>query len=427
MRKSLSTPTIQERLEYAVANGDLPNAVADTAMLIIGRLDLPMRLILLGMPKSGKSAVLNLLVGTDLIPDELQNLPTMQVEEGTTPQMICALPDGRQVVVPGTDLSALEAINPVFVTVEIDLPALSKISLLEVVASDNLDVQRKAISWACKRADVVIWCTEDFTPDEQELWYDVPDRLKDHAFLLWTKTDLLAGQADVNTLLTDLKKMSGDEFLRILPLSAKSALDIRASETGFNLGGFKASGATALISAIKAEIDSSHRAARDHGEHILAKYCSEIDFSGLNDSPAMPSHEPDLTISATDTSNEKAPVEILAESEDQNTTTLSDLDKAILDKALAAITVYAAGLAEMLEKPEEWPVDRVLLACEETVAKVLEILEEESGSSLAEICATAFEIQVNIMLMQSEDGDSRADSAITLILQIRREIEAKLA
>ena len=266
MSRPLPYSTVQSRLDYVIANGLLPDVAAGSAKQVLERIRQPIRVVVLGLPGSGKSAVLNLLLGHDLIPDDIQKLPTLQVEFGAVNQMVCVLPDGSRKTVPGSDLKTLDGIKPVFVTVEADFPALSKISLLDIVASDNVNEQRKAIAWASKRADVMIWCTTEFTGVEQDLWYEVPDNLKDHGLLLLTKTDLLAGQAEINTRLAEFAKSAGEEFLRIMPLSAKHALSIRASKANLNMAAFKATGASGLIAAVMSQIENNQRDAQDQRE-----------------------------------------------------------------------------------------------------------------------------------------------------------------
>ena len=51
---------VQAELAQAVASGLLPNSVQQKAEQLLTRLQKPVRLALLGMPGSGKSAILNL-------------------------------------------------------------------------------------------------------------------------------------------------------------------------------------------------------------------------------------------------------------------------------------------------------------------------------------------------------------------------------
>jgi len=418
--KAVSEATVQERLEFAIVEGLLPDAVANSAMLILGRLEGPLRIALLGMPQSGKSTVLNLLAGQNVIPENTQKLPTLLVETGPVSQMDCILPGGNRTLVPGTDLAGLKELNPQFISLETDLPALSKISLLEVALPDTLIEQRKAINWACKRIDVVIWCTTEFSEQEQDLWFEVPDHLMDHGLLLMTKTDILSGKADIKNRITSLKSSFNEDFLRIAPLSAKSALDVRDAEGKLDLAAFKATGATVLISEIKALIESGYREAEGHGRHILTKYCGHIDFSELE-------YADDADLEETETASKDIPTKSAEKSKPAENQNLSSLDREMLDKSLAKIKDCEASLTNLFQQTDELSVDQVLDICEETIDGVAVILKGAEQPLIAEIRSRAFEIQDSIVLMKSEQDESCADNAVTLALQLRRDIETVLA
>lgn len=480
----MSNSSVQEQLGHAIAKGVLPASVSASATQVLKRLEQPLRIVLLGLPGAGKTSVLNLLLGEDLIPEGQLHLPTVKVEAGTIPQMICTLRDGTKKIIAGTDLGVLESLKPAFVTVQTDSPALAKINLLEIVAPDATDQLGKAIAWATKRADVLIWCTTDFTPVEQELWYDVPDHLKDHGLMLMTKTDLLMGQTEINARLAQIARTSGEEFLRILPLSAKSALQARGSDGNINMSAFKASGATGLIAAIKTQIEEARREAQGSAAQILKRYSSEIDLAHANDTPSeapetagfpkvvarseqpvpvateLKRHEPtgsdsvvpDLKVVSDTvfTEPEEFDVEdlMLESSEPEQIPTASITSKTpepaseetisgeipqptieervLLEEALAVIAVYESDLASMLDEPDKWPEDMVLFSCEEAVAMLPGVLGDNPGPALSRVHTAVLEAQDALMAMKHEAKETQSDDAVALVLQVRREIEALL-
>ncbi len=486
----MSNSAVQEQLGQAISKGVLPASVSASATQVLKRLEQPLRIVLLGLPGSGKTSVLNLLLGEELIPEGQLHLPTVKVEAGTIPQMICTLRDGTKKIIAGTDLGALETLKPAFVTVQADSPALSKINLLEIVAPDAPDQLRKAVAWATKRADVLIWCTTDFTPAEQELWYGVPDHLKDHGLLVLTKTDLLMGQTEINTRLAQMARISGEEFLRILPLSAKSALQARGSDGKINMTAFKASGATGLIAAIKTQIEEAQREAQDSAAQILNRYSDDIELAQTNDAspvapkvanfpkvvaeseqprPATPElkrHEPMVSESVVPelkvvsetvfTEPEAFEVESLKDaespepelSEPEQTPTIpsesetpepvseetmtgeillpSAEERVLLEEALAVIAVYVSDLTSMLDEPDKWPEDMVLFSCEEAVAMLPGVLGDGSSPVLSRIHSVVIQAQDALMEMKHEAKATQSDDAVALVLQVRREIEALL-
>ncbi len=445
----------REKLEFAISTGLLPAEVAKPAANILKGFDMPLRVVLLGASGAGKTAVLNLLLGQNMVPDGVDGMPSVKLEFGIEPKMLCTLPDGSKKIIGGIDFEACAGLKPAFVTVQANLPALAKISVMEVVVPDVPEQQKKAVLWACKQADVVIWCSTDFTEDEQDIWDVVPDRLKDHGFLLLTKTDQLMGQAEINTRLATLSRICGDEFLRILPISAKLALEARGTGRNINLNLFKSSGATGLISAIKGQIEEAQRAISDNAEQILARYCRDCDYQESEtvvETPSQvsePEHkespvqvdtpEPEQTITSPRMA-EVPPVEAPAEPERPRTAAAPKLevvgssytdksankDKVLLEEALAVLSVYERDLVASLDHPEPWDDDQALQVCEEAIAMLPGVLEDGASPALTDVIAGVYDAQDTLILMQHEQTETVTDDALTLLLQVRRDIESML-
>jgi hypothetical protein len=69
------------------------------------------------------------------------------------------------------------------------------------------------------------------------------------------------------------------------------------------------------------------------------------------------------------------------------------------------------------------PVDLILDHSRETVEEVMALLGPARSTGLRRVLADLGEIQDIIMLMQLEKGHAPADDALTLLLQIRRDLE----
>jgi len=263
--------TVAQRLGRLLDRGLLPaGGPAEAAERLIERLERPARVALLGLPGSGKSAILNLLAGTIVVPETLR-LPTIIVQHGPEPRMLCTLSDGRTQIIRGDNLEQSLSLSPAMITLELDLPALKVISLLEVAAGPQDVDQRRAALWAGKRADILIWCTTSYLPKEQLVWEGMPDAFKDNGFLLLTKVDLLGGREAAVGMHYRVEQRAGGEFRQVLSISAKEA------RAAMPLGGqvdrdrFRESGAGAVISTIKTRVQSARRADTDTAELILAR------------------------------------------------------------------------------------------------------------------------------------------------------------
>lgn len=264
--------TVAQRLGQLLDRGLLPaGGPAEAAERLIERLERPARVALLGLPGSGKSAILNLLTGAVVVPETLR-LPTIIVQHGTEPKMLCTLPDGRTEIVSGSDLNDVLELNPALVTVEMDLPALKVINLLEVSAGPVEAEQRRAAIWASKRADIVIWCSTSYLPKEQQVWEGMPDVVKDNGFLFLTKIDLLGSRESANGILERVEARAGEEFRQVIAISAKQARAAMPPGEPVNRELFRDSGAAVVISTIKSRIQAARRADTDMAELLLARH-----------------------------------------------------------------------------------------------------------------------------------------------------------
>lgn len=264
--------TVAQRLGRALDRGLLPaGGPAEAAERLIERLERPARVALLGLPGSGKSSILNLLVGSVVVPETLR-LPTIIVQHGDVTRMLCTLTDGTTKVVPGADLAEVLPLAPALVTLELDLPALRVISLLEVSAGPMEAEQKRAATWASKRADIVIWCTTSYLPKEQAVWESLPDAVKDNSFMFLTKVDLLGSRDAAQAMHDRVELRASEEFRQILSISAKQARAAMPAGGQVNRELFRDSGASAVITAIKTRVQSGRRADMDTAELLLARH-----------------------------------------------------------------------------------------------------------------------------------------------------------
>jgi hypothetical protein len=264
--------TVAQRLGRALDQGLLPaGGPAEAAERLIERLERPARIALLGLPGAGKSSILNLLVGTVVVPETLR-LPTIIVQYGSTARMVCTLTDGSTKILPGSDLAEVLSLAPALVTLEMDLAALKVISLLEVSAGPMEAEQKRAATWASKRADIVIWCTTSYLPKEQVVWESLPDAVKDNSFMFLTKVDLLGSRQQASAMHDRVELRAGEEFRQILSISAKEARAAVPAGGPVNRDLFRDSGASAVIAAIKTRVQSGRRADTDTAELLLARH-----------------------------------------------------------------------------------------------------------------------------------------------------------
>ncbi len=521
------TLSIIERLGRALDRGQLPaGGPAEAAERLIERLERPARVAILGMPGAGKTAVLNLLAGETVVPEDLA-LPTVLVQRGGEARMICTLADGSSEVIDGTDLADTVELQPALVTLECDLPALSVISLLEVAAGPSEQDQRRAMAWAGKRADIVVWCSTAFLPREQMLWEALPDQTKDNGFLLVTKTDLIGAHEAVAGVVKRIEARAGQEFRRVLPISVLEAGRALLPDGTVDREKFRDSGASAVISAIKSRVDMARKADAATAEALLQRHARppqrtqrrvadpvpvlpagpvavpealpEIvaptapalaapalatpapatpasaraetrpllrrvlsappSFSppahepptvprsalertalprletveaatGPRHLPRQPRQTPLILVPKGDSEAMRPRTRVTARPLPPAATMremISPADRAIVEAAVAVIADNAARMVDRVAGEKAVPVEDILDLSHATTDDVAAILAKAAARPIRRIATDLGEIQDLVLLMKLEKGPAPADDAITMLLQIRRDLETLMA
>ena len=279
-------------LADAVQAKNLPPDAQKRAEKLLARLDTATRVTVLGMPRTGKTGVLNLLAGSQIL-QEGRSLGTAQLIYGEKEQALLTLRDGSSKTLKGPiDLAKIRDAEPVFTRLEMPLPALKKISLLELAMPDERAEQIKAVRWASKQTDIAIWCTSKYRTVEQTLWTGMPDTIKDHAILLLARADSLSVKRE--TALRELSRLAGDEFAHFLTVSAHEAQSASTADGGVNKTKLRASGGMALISTILRHIENGRQHTVDQAEILLQQHAKEIDKQTETDLLPDLENEPNL-------------------------------------------------------------------------------------------------------------------------------------
>jgi hypothetical protein len=485
---------VQTELEQAVLSGLLPDSDHEKAELLLERLQKPVRLAILGMPESGKSRLLNLLVGADVIPQGV-HLPTMQLVYGENEKSVCTLADGSKEEFNAVDADMIAGLSPVFVEMQMPLPALTKISVLEVVAPNDTNAVHRASQWASKRTDVALWCTRGFTEPEQRIWSTMPDLIKDHAFCMVTHADFLKAQGLYEAAVGAISAAAGDEFNAVLAIATNQALSARHADGSVDKDVMRESGGSALISAVLKQVEHGRQSAVDQADVLLHQYADLL--APLKNAPVAPevSTPPEPTSTpepvvakesaapiaapqkvqagapkptagtsetkpatrdaisrlreiaarknvSRDLAFEEAtkPAETPAAEPEAETEAEAPVDVAAeplhpatrdaYEHVIAYLEARGAELASVLEEQgEDGPVEVMTMAVDQ-IQWLCDYLNENGDAadvSLKRTRDTAFDAADMVQLMQMEKQGNAALEAISLMLQIKRELQADLA
>lgn len=144
----------------------------------------------MGPPKSGKSDLMALLAGKRIIGADLA-LGSVRLQYGDTVASEITLTTGEVRAMGGVPTTSSLSIGEVAAetTIFAPLPALRKISLMQLGAVNNMSAQVKAMDRVAQDSDIVIWCTSRYTPVEHKMWVQMPEKVRDNAFVLRSNLD----------------------------------------------------------------------------------------------------------------------------------------------------------------------------------------------------------------------------------------------
>lgn len=459
---------VENDLERAVNSGLLPSDVHEHAEKLLSRLKQPVRLAVMGLPGSGKSTLLNLLVGDEVIPEGVR-LPTLSLTYGDEESAICTLPDGTKKTFPTANAQAIAALSPVFIEMQLPLPALNKISVLEVVAPNDPTAIHRASQWAAKRADVALWCTGGFNETEQRIWGQIPDQIKDHAFLMLTRMELLQSQGIFDDVYASVNTAATGEFNKVLPIATRQAIRARQPDGSVDKEVMRASGGLALISAVLKQVEQGRQSAIDMADVLLlqnadalANVASAIAAKPAPDmapapapaqatTPAPPPYQrPKSKVPPMPKPAPRAPASDEADSVTAGIAKLRTIAARRAEEIVAPPTktalhratreAYQHVIDRLQERAEELiaaledmgeaaPAQVITLAVEnmQWLCDYLSTNGDDSDASLLMARDTAFDAADLVQLMQMEKRDSAALEAVSLMLQLKRELQADMA
>lgn len=422
-----SPEAIRDRLRHLLAAGGLRATVADAGAALLARIAAPVRVTVFGLPQSGKTRIINLLLGHELLPPGI-DLPTTVLAAAATASTRVTLPDGSRQDWPGLPFDRIALSNPALVEISTGAAVLRDLTLMRIAAEDCPDDQHAALNWAARRTDIALWCSHDFTAAEAALWAAAPESLRDNSYLVLTRAS--APQAPAV------------DFLGCLPVAP---------------GAPGSDGARALLAELQRRAGRGRQAYLDHALLFLNRYAPAGPAAApLAVAPAVAAPLAAAPVSSTPPPAAVPPArEVEAAPDVPRPAALPDTARAeatgaaqppypkptskplpsagkgpvpdlsqVCGTAVALLRDRARDLSKALPGYGPKPAPKVFGHCLETMEA---LVDRVSAAGVPDLADLVLDTADAIVLLQGEGGAAQAADSVTLLLQLRRDLETRIA
>ena len=179
-----------------------------------------------GEARSGKSSLINLLLGEPVLPtgwaDEPR--PAILLCHGSRCSLEVERPDGRREPADWGSASGFSFRTARWLRFGLPIELLARVSVIEApaFATGDDDVERQAIE-SCEQADAAIWCTpavQAWKASELDAWLTLPSRIRARSILAVTYMDAVGDAGERERLEARIRAETAEHFAMHLMLCA---------------------------------------------------------------------------------------------------------------------------------------------------------------------------------------------------------------
>ena len=289
---------ILARLENAPQPlSDQAAQVQQEAQSIMSQLDDPVRIAVAGTTGSGKSSLVNLLLGSRVMPvnGSLMDIPTVLLKYAPVEQTTAGWWDRPGVTIPGIEIGEALVHQPDIITLELNCEALEQIWLVDVAPLDHARYGRAALYALANLADTLIWCSdisESGASDPSAYLKKLPAKLRRDTIYACSHADLVDTD-EIPGILRASGLDAAGQSSAILPISTTSAFAALTGEASDADQAWDQSGADDLINAVLTasarirtlRLNRAQRLIDAHGQ-VLSEHRDPV--ADLPDEPDTP-------------------------------------------------------------------------------------------------------------------------------------------
>ncbi|MEO1537786.1 MAG: hypothetical protein AAFR73_08635 [Pseudomonadota bacterium] len=246
-------------LKRLIDGAELSHADKMLAERCMRRMAQPLRLTVFGTDPRHALSLVNLMVGQPVVSPSIPRA-RIQLVHSEEAHARVQYRDGSQERIEGSDFRRLFDDDPARVRLHVNLPVLKKISILVATEADPTALCAD-IEKTLPPADIALWTGAELSEPLIEAWENVPDRLRDHSYLV------LSPDMDFGNW-----KPIAQEFVEVIRVHPRRAQEAKSQPGGVDKEMFRESGGAQIVKTIKREIDMLTQSALDASDVLLSRY-----------------------------------------------------------------------------------------------------------------------------------------------------------
>lgn len=374
---------IPDRLIALRQRGDLAARADASCAALIAKLQAPVRITLFGLPGSGKRRVFTALSGL-AIETPPDGCPTIEVSHGPKAATMAMLADGSTLRADGAPSAALMSQLPVFVQVTLPAAAIHGRRVLLVATEARTEDMLAGMRWAAPRSDLALWCSAAWTEAERRVWHAAPESLRNHAILVSTDRARM------------LRDPEAEDFDALFECAGQDGED--------------------GLARVLSHVDETIEEAGLHDLHAAQMFLQRYDTKP--DHPAPPHPAPPVAKdtsppSVRHTTASPAPSEATAE----------------LARLFQAVRTAAGELMHHADNCQTGDANGLLIRFEATFEALADRVAgfDNLQDAWPELAVQVTQAHDLALLLRIEGGSSQLADAARLLVQVRYDIEERLA
>ncbi|MEM7731214.1 MAG: hypothetical protein AAF280_00330 [Pseudomonadota bacterium] len=366
-----------------------------------------------GLPQSGKTSLINMLLGWSIVPD-LRNVQIVTVVYGPQPRSLVEYQDGTFEEICGIIEDRVFDRPVSRVTIELPEDKLLTQCFCEVtLAGSDAEIAR-LLEDVAKTSALLIWASNDVSAEEQQMWRAVPEHVKDHSFLALTMADRHQMTGKLVQKVRALEPFVAQEFYGLYPVATLQALKARLSSMPDHAKLWTLSGGEALCAVIEQQVSLGLAEDLDRAKVLLemvgAEQLNQAETAGptVHDIPAL----------TQDEAHPHAP----------KSSGVTHLGASALKKAMQELESCAKYLATDVGHDTE-DLSPLFSRCIETVQNLSETLADVAcqDTLIDALLQDTRQGENMLILLQLEDNEDAAVDALSLMVQLKKEVAATAA